>query len=253
MFPVFPFFGFISIQAQGLLLALGLLAALYTAERLAACVRVRPDHVWSAAAYGLFAVFVGERLPLFLHGWRGYLAHPTWAVALLSVRDGRLFFLGALIGVLVCTGTLLLYRVSLPRAARALLPAAGLLLAFVHAGYFAVGAEPGRVTRAHWGVVNTSRVAHALYGTPLDVRLIPVAAIASIGFAIIALVASVLAVRGRANAGVFLLSAGVLTVVLEQLTLRWPGEPLVAGLFSWPQAAGIASILLGAILLLRTR
>ncbi len=251
MFPSISLFGFVSLSTQSLLLALGVLAALATAERLAARLHLRADRVWNAAALGGVSLLLGERLLLVVRGWRDFLAHPMWMLGLLAVRDQRLFYAGAGFGILVCAAYLLASRVSPARAADALLPAAGLLLAFVQAGYLAAGAEPGRVTVARWGLVSTNRVAHALYGTPLHVPLVPVAAYGCVGYAVAALVATWQAARGRSSAGFFLLAAGLLTVLLGQMELRWAGEPLLLGVFTWMQGAGVVSTCVGAGLLLR--
>ncbi len=236
---------------QGVLFACGLLAAFATAERLAAKQRVRPDRIATAALVGTVAMVVGERLLLLVHGWRDFLAHPLWMLGLLSVRDARMFYAGAALAILACLGYLLLTRTSILRALNALLPGIGLLLAFVHAGYWAVGAEPGRVTGARWGVVSMSRTARALYGTPLHLPLWPVAAWASVVYALLSLGVAVAATRGRSVAGAFLVVAGVTNVLLGQLQMQWSGEPLVLGVFSYPQTAGAMSAAAGALLLLR--
>ena len=251
MFPSLHIFSF-SLSLQGLLLGCGVLAAFATAERLATRLRLPPDRIWTAALLAGVSLFVGERLLLFVQGWRDFLAHPLWMLGLLTVRDERFFYAGAVLAVLVCGAYLLAHRIPLRRAADCLLPALGLMLAFVHAGYFAAGAEPGRVTTAHWGVVSTNRVAHALYGTPLHVPLIPVAAWAAAGYALVTLAAVAAAVRGRSASGLFLLEAGLLTVLLGQFALHWAGEPMVFGVFTWAQSAGILSTVAGAGLLVKS-
>ena len=250
MFPTLPIFSFLSVSTQSLLLGCGVLSALGTAERLAVRLRLPADRIWTAALLAGASLFLGERLLLFVRGWRDFLAHPLWMLGLLSVRDTRLFYAGVTLALLVCAAYLLACRIALLRAADALLPATGLLLAFVQAGYFAAGAEPGRMTTARWGLVSTNRVARALYGTPLHVPLIPVAAYACVAYALVALVAAWQAARGRSCAGFLLLAAGLLTVLLGQLLLRWAGEPMIFGVFTWAQGAGVVSALAGAGLLL---
>lgn len=250
MFPVLSIFG---VSLQPLLLACGVLAAIATAERLAVNIRVAPQRIATAAILGLLSIFLGERLILFARNWRELVAHPLWMVGLISVRDPRLFYAGAAIALLVCAVYLLATRIALRRAAGALVPAALLLLAFVHAGYFAAGAEPGRVTSAHWGVVYTSWVAHALYGTPLYTRLFPVAPILAVGYALLALAGAIAAIRRRESTGFLLLGAGLLTVLVPQFALRWTGEPMLLGVFTWVQAAGVLTTVAGSLLLLAER
>ena len=234
-------------------MGLGVLAALATAERLAIRQRLPEGRIWTAALLGLVSLFIGERLLLFARSWRDFLAHPLWMLGLLSVRDMRLFYAGAALGAAVCAGYLAAARIPLSRAASALLPAAGLLLAFVHAGYFAAGSHPGRMAMGWPGVVVTNRTAHALYGTPLGVRLIPVAAYAAVGYALISLLAVWIAIRERSNAGAFLLLSGVWAVLMGQMEMRWIGEPMLLGVFTWAQGAGVVSALVGSGLLLFTR
>ncbi len=197
------------------------------------------------------SLFIGERLPLLVRGWRDFLAHPMWMLGLLAVRDARFFYAGVALAMLVCAAYLLACRVPLLRAADALLPALGLLLAFTQAGYLAAGAEPGRVTAVRWGLISTNRIARALYGTPLHAPLIPVAAYACLLYSLIALVSVAGAARGRTVTGPFLLLAGLGAVLLGQLQMHWTGEPLVLGVFTWAQSAGILSAAAGSFLLLR--
>lgn len=253
MFPSFRLPGHFSISLESLLLACGVLAALAAAERLASKLRLRPDHIWNAAALAGVSLVAGERFILFAQSWHDFLAHPRWMLSLLSIRDPRLSYAGAALALLASTSYLLYQRVPLLRAADATSPAVALLLAFVHAGYFAAGAEPGRLCSARWGLVSTNRIAYAIYGTPLHVPLIPVAAYLSLGYALIALTSAALAARGRAVAGAVLLGAGLLTVLLGQLALHWSGEPMVLGVFTWAQTAGVLSTLSGAMLLLLRR
>ncbi len=244
-----------SLFSQSLLPALGVLAALAAAERLASRLRLQSDRIWTAAVLGGICVFAGERLLLIFGNWRAYLAHPFWMLGLRSVRDERLFYAGILFASLVCVLYLLSRRIPLLRAAEALLPAGSLLLAFVHAGYLLAGAEPGKTITAHWAarwsITYGDRTAHALYGTPLHVPLNAVAAYAAVGYALLALAGAALAARGRSSAGLTLLGDGLLAVLLGQLQLRLPGAPMILNTYSWAQAAGVLSALGGAGLLLR--
>ena len=237
------------MPVPGVLLGCGLLAALATAERLAARLRLPPDRVWTAAVLGAVSLPVGERLALFARGWRDFLAHPLWMLGLLSVRDSRLFYAGILLALLLMGGYLLACRIPLGQAAEALAPAAMLLLAFAQASYFAEGAEPGRMCAVRWGVVYGSRAAHALYGTPLGVPLVPVAAYASLGYAAAALIGAWRV--GRYGAGTVLLMGGLVAVLAGQGAMQWTGEPMVLGVFTWAQAAGVVSAAAGAGMLLR--
>lgn len=250
MLPSLPLFGHVTFSFSALLLACGVLAALATIERLAPRQRLRSDHLWTAAVLALISLFLGQRLVLFLRDWHSFLAHPLWMVGLVSIRDFRLFYAGAAIALVGTLAYLRLRRCRLLPAANVLLPGALLLLAFVHASYFAAGAEPGLRTSLRWGLVCTSRLAAQLYGTPLHIPLVPVALYASLGYALLALTATAAAARGRNGFPAHLLAAGLLTVVFGQLHMRWPGEPLLLGIFTRAQGAGIACCAVGAAFLL---
>ncbi len=256
MFPSLPIFSRFSLSFEHLLLACGVLAALATVERLAPKLRLRSDRLWNAAVLAGVTVFAGERLLLLIHGWRDFAAHPfaqLFASALQILRpivspEPALFYAGAALALLCCTLYLVRHRVPLLRAADALLPGLGVLLAFQQASYFAAGAEPGRITSPRWGIVSTDPAALALYGTPLHVPLLPVAAWASLCYAAIALIAVGMAARGRSTSGFFLLMAGLVAVLLGQL--HRPGEPMLLGIFTWAQTTGVLSTFAGACLLL---
>ena len=248
MFPYLLIFGF-AVPTPGLLLGCGLLAALATAERLAAKLRLPPNRVWTAAVLGTVSLPLGERLVLFAASWQDFVAHPTWMLGLLAIRDSRLFYAGVCLALVVVSGYLRACHVPLGRATEALAPAATSMLAFAHASYFAEGAEPGRVCAPRWGVVCGNHMAQALYGTPLGVPLIPVAAYACAGYAVAALAGAWTA--GRSGTGVVLLLGGLVAVLAGQGAIAWAGEPLVLGVFTWAQAAGAVSTMLGAGVLLR--
>ena len=231
---------------QPVLVACGALVAIATAERLAACQRIaQPQRIGTAATLGLTGVFFGERFLLFARAWRTFIAHPLWMLGLITVRDPRFFYGGAALALAIVTLYLLSARLPLRRAANAMLPAALLLLAFVHAGAPFAGAEPGWATAAQWGA------AHALYGMPLFSRFVPIAAMRSAGYAALALAGTIAVRQGREAVGLLLLLSGILTVLAGQLALQRPGQLMVLGVFTWQQAAGVCCAVAGAALLTR--
>jgi phosphatidylglycerol:prolipoprotein diacylglycerol transferase len=254
--PILFHLGHIAFSTDGVLAALGLLAGLQLSCSLAPKLGVAPDRIWTLGFVMLASLFLGQRLLVIAFNLRDFIDHPFWMLGLTLVRDERYFYAGALLALCAGAGYISAWRLPWLRVADCLAPGAGLALVFSSLGNLAAGADVGVVTSAHWGIIYTSRIAARTSGTPLGVPLLPLALYSALAQAGIAAVALLLILRvGRARTtghatGFWLFTAGLATVLLEQLRYRFPGELLLADVFTPAQSLGILAVAAGAALLL---
>ena len=257
--PVFPQLfhsGHLSIPTQGVLVALGLLAALQLATWLAPRLQLSAERVWSVLVLGAVALFAGTRLLVVAFNLSDFIQHPFWMLGLTMVRDERFFYGGALPALLACLGYVAAYRLPLLRTADCLAPAVGLSLAFASLGDFAAGSNFGQPASAALGVVYTNRLAMLWSGTPLGIPLLPIALYACALHLLLALIAVILTQRSRIageTAALWLFTAGLGSFLLEQLRYRFADEPLLLGAFSLAQGAAILAVLTAGTIWLRPR
>ncbi len=254
MHPILFHLGRLAIPTDGVLVAFGLLAGLQLASLVAPRCGLVPDRVWNLGLISLLALFLGQRMLVILFNLRDFLDHPIWMLGLTEVRDERYFYGGALLALGAGAGYITAWRLRWLAVLDSLAPGAGLALACLSFGSLAAGADFGRATTAHWGIVYTSRVAARTAGTPLGIPLIPVALYAGLLYLVAASVAAWLVLRASfpgAGSGFWLFTAGLGTVLLEQLRYPQPGEPLVLGCLTPVQALGAAAVILACVLWLR--
>jgi len=173
VFPKLITIGDFYLPTYGLLVALGFLAGLWLASRLAARAGLDAARVADLAIYCALAGLAGAKLLMFALNADYYARH-----------SGALFSLDTLLsagiyhgGFLAALGFAWFYvrRTGLPwlRTADVLAPAVALGHAIGRLGCFAAGCCWGAACNRSWAVVFTNPDAHALTGVPLNVPLHP--------------------------------------------------------------------------------
>ena len=99
MYPVLLPIGSILIPAYGAMAALGVLLALFLAQRTARIAGVNAGQVWNLCVVALFAALAGQRLLLVLINWSDLRRHPSWMLGLAMIHHPLLAAAGALAGV----------------------------------------------------------------------------------------------------------------------------------------------------------
>ncbi len=173
MHPVLYRIGPVTIHTYGVLVATGVLLALWLSRRRAAAAGLDPDRVWNLGVYMVLAALVGAKLWLVVVDWKYYAAHPREIFTLSTLQSGGVFYGGLLTAILVA----LLYG---RWAKMRFLPLADVYaapLALGHAigrvGCFFAGCCWGKPTTLAWGVTFTDPYAQELVGTPLGMALHP--------------------------------------------------------------------------------
>jgi phosphatidylglycerol:prolipoprotein diacylglycerol transferase len=165
--------GSFSLPTYGVLVALGFLAGLYVAGRLAARAGLDVEKINSFGIYLALAAIVGAKVLLIAQDLGYYLEHPGRLFSLSWLQAGGVFYGGLLAALAVA----LWYprRVGLPVLVTAdvFAPAVAIGHSIGRLGCFAAGCCWGKPSSAPWAVVFTDPVAHDYVGVPLGVHLHP--------------------------------------------------------------------------------
>jgi phosphatidylglycerol---prolipoprotein diacylglyceryl transferase len=251
--PVLFHIGPLYIPTYGALSALGVLLALFLAQRTSAVTGVNAAHVWNLCVVGLFAALAGQRLLLIAVNLSDLRRHPAWLLELAMIHHPLLACAAAIAGV----GSAALYarwqHMPMTATADALAAPLALGLAFEQFGALMSGSGYGTETSVRWAVTYNDVLAARWSGAPLGIPLHPVQAYAALAFLTLSILLLVWLPAERRKgdvAGLGLIGAGVSIYVTE---LWRDGEGrgmLLNGALDGPQAAAILFVLAGAIVLL---
>jgi phosphatidylglycerol:prolipoprotein diacylglycerol transferase len=254
--PVLLPIGPILIPAYGALAALGVLLALFLAQRTARIAGVDAAQVWNLCVLALFAALLSQRLLLVLANWSELRRHPSWLLGLGMIHHPLMGAAGALAGV----GSAVLYarwrRLPLMTTADALSAPVALGLAFEQIGALLAGSSYGTEAAVRWAVTYTDPLAARWSGTPLGIPLHPVQAYAALAFLTLSiLLLAGLPARRQAGDGfgLALLGIGVGVFITEFWRDPEGRGALLGGALNAPQVAAVLLVLAGGLALLERK
>jgi len=233
--------------------ALGVLLALFLAQRTARVAGVNAAEVWNLCVVSLFAALVGQRLLLLLMNWSEVRRHPSWMMGLAMIHHPLLGAAGALAGVASAAVYVRWRRLAPWTTADALAAPLALGLAFEQVGALLAGSGYGTETAVRWAVTYTNPLAARWSGTPLGIPLHPVQAYAAIGFATLGILLLVWLPKRRQRgdvAGIGLLGMGVVIFITELWRDAEGRGALLGGMLNGPQIAAVVLVLGGGLMLL---
>ena len=141
MHPYLFHIGHLLLPTYGLLVAGGIIAALWLSLRTSAQVDLSPDSLWSAGLFTVLSAFLLSRLLLILFNLHSFLAYPILLLTVPSLTP-----IGILLTALAALAYLRIKRIPLRPALDAWAPCATLLWAFLALGHLAEGSDPGLPT-----------------------------------------------------------------------------------------------------------
>jgi phosphatidylglycerol:prolipoprotein diacylglycerol transferase len=244
------------IPSYGALAALGMLLALFLAQRTARTAGVNPAQVWNLCVVALFAALAGQRLLLVLLNWRDLRTHPSWTLGLAMIHHPLLTAAGTLTGAGAAAAYAHWRELPLRATADVLAAPLALGLAFEQIGALLAGSGYGTETAVRWSVTYTNLLAARWSGTPLGIPLHPVQAYAALAFISLSVLLLVWLPARRQQgdvAGLSLLGIGVTVYMTEFWRDREGRGALLSGALDWPQVAAIALVLAGALMLLERK
>jgi phosphatidylglycerol:prolipoprotein diacylglycerol transferase len=173
MHPILFQRGPITIYTYGVLVATGVLLALWYSRRQALAFGLDPDRVWNIGIYGVLAGLIVAKLWLIALYAGYYWQHPREIFALSTLQSGGTFYGGALGALAV----LFIYTRFAKVPLLALMDTFAVGIPLGHAigrlGCYFAGCCYGKPTWLPWGVTFNNPTAAELVGTPLGVPLHP--------------------------------------------------------------------------------
>jgi phosphatidylglycerol---prolipoprotein diacylglyceryl transferase len=257
--PVLFHIGAILIPSYGAMAALGVLLALFLAQRTARIAGVNAAAVWNLCVVSLFAALVGQRLLLLLMNWSDIRRHPSWMLDLAMIHHPLLGAAGALTGVASAVVYARRKGLVLSTTADALAAPLALGLAFEQMGALLAGSGYGAEatgTSLRWAVIYTNPLAARWSGTPLGIPLHPVQVYAALGFLTLSILLMVWLPARRQQgdvAGIGLQGMGVVVFITEIWRDPEGRGALFGGVLNGPQAAALVLVLAGGLMLLERR
>jgi phosphatidylglycerol---prolipoprotein diacylglyceryl transferase len=161
------------LHTYGALVALGFLAGLWMATRLAVREKLNPEAVTNLGIYCALAAIAGAKLMMLIVDLGYYIEHPSEFFSMATLQAGGVFY-GGLIGALAM-GWWYMRRTGLPllRTSDVFAPGIALGHGIGRLGCFAAGCCWGVQCDRSWAVTFTDPNANRLVGVPLGVPLHP--------------------------------------------------------------------------------
>jgi phosphatidylglycerol---prolipoprotein diacylglyceryl transferase len=160
MYPELFRIGDFPINTYGLLLAVGMLLALFAASRLAARDGLPRERIYDLWLWTLIGGLVGSKILML------FTEDNAQIFSLDFLRSGGVFYGGLIGGFLTVVFLIRWYKLPFWKVADAFAPAVALGQAFGRQGCFAAGCCWGDATHLPWGVHFTEK-AHEFTGVPI--------------------------------------------------------------------------------------
>jgi phosphatidylglycerol:prolipoprotein diacylglycerol transferase len=256
VYPVLFHIGSMMIPTYGALAAVGLLLALWMAQRTARIAGLDSRKVWNLCVVALIAALLCSRLLLLALNWSELRQHPMWILGLAMIHHPLLACFGGLAAVVAAVLYGHWQRLPLWNTADALAAPVALGLAFEQLGALLAGSGYGKESAARWAVTYTDPLAQRWSGTPLGVALLPVEAYAALGFLTLSILLLFwLRYRRQSGdvAGLMLMGSGVVVFFTEFWRDPEGRGALLGGAVDGPQLAAVALVVIGGLVLLERR
>ncbi|MEN6601685.1 MAG: prolipoprotein diacylglyceryl transferase [Bryobacteraceae bacterium] len=161
------------IPSYGFFVALGFLAGLWMASRLARRQGLNSDLIVNLSIYCAVTGVLGGKVLMVLFDLDFYLRNPGELFSLTTLRAGGVFYGGLVLALIAAI--IYMRHVKLPgwRTADALAPGVALGHAIGRIGCFMAGCCWGSECNLPWAVTFTNPDAHEMFGTPLNMPLHP--------------------------------------------------------------------------------
>jgi phosphatidylglycerol:prolipoprotein diacylglycerol transferase len=259
VYPVLFHIGSILVPAYGASAAVGVLLALFLAQRTARVAGVDTGKVWNLCVVALFAALIGSRLLLIAMNFADLRLHPMWMLGLAMIHHPLL----SAFGVLAAAVAAILYgrwqRLPLWSTADALAAPVALGLGFEQLGALLAGSgygiEATGIAR-RWAISYTNLLAARWSGAPLDLPVHPVQAYASLAFLALSIILLFWLPRRRQQGDIFglmLFGAGVAVFITEFWRDPEGRGAVLGGALNGPQVAAAVLVLAGGLVMLERK
>lgn len=238
LFSIGPF----TVHGYGLMIAIGVLAALFTGEARAKKRKMNADVLYSMTFLSVFFGFVGAKILFCIVEWKSFLESPASVLSSNGFVVYGGIFAGAFTTYLYCRIKKLVFLDYFDL----MLPSVALAQGFGRIGCFLAGCCYGRETDSAWGIAFTNSGF-----APNGVKLIPTQLISSAGMFVIAAVLFWYAAKPRKKGRVgalYLILYSIGRFSVEFLRNDYRGE---VGIFSTSQFIALFTFAAGIVLFIR--
>lgn len=173
MHPVLISIGSFRLPTYGLLLALALLAAVYTVIRLGRREGLDEGRLLDFSVWLIIVGLLGAKVLMIVAEWSYYRQNPGEILSWSTLQAGGVFYGGFAAAVLFALWYVRVYRLPLLKVFDVYAPAIALGQSVGRLGCFAAGCDYGKPTQSFLHVVFTDPRAHDVTGVPLGVPLHP--------------------------------------------------------------------------------
>jgi phosphatidylglycerol:prolipoprotein diacylglycerol transferase len=250
MHPILIDLGFFALPSYGLLLAIAVLAALWTLRRRADRAGLDGTRIVDLALWVVIWALVGSKALLIIVELPRYLRNPADLIGV--VRAGGVF-LGGFIGALIAAAVLLRRsRLAALPTFDVMVPSLALGQAIGRLGCLAAGCCWGRACDLPWAITHEDPKAAELLGTPLHVAVHPFPIYESlVDLALYGLLAALYRLRTLAPGRVFATYLGVYggaRFLLEMTRGDAARGFVLGGLLSTSQTIAVAMVVVSVVL-----
>jgi phosphatidylglycerol:prolipoprotein diacylglycerol transferase len=173
MFPRLFQIGSFALHTYGVLLAIGYLLGIYTAQRFGRRFGLDPEQVFNLSVYLALAAILGAKLFLLFQDWRRYIHAPLSLFSMEFVQSAGIFYGGVVMALLVLVWYVRKYNMNWLRVGDAMVPGVAIGHAIGRLGCFSAGCCWGKEAHVPWAVVFRNPYATATTGVPLNIPLHP--------------------------------------------------------------------------------
>ena len=126
--------GSIAIPTAGVITAIAIVAALFTARITARRLELNPEKVWDLGIVGVLTALFAPRLILIFTNWKDFIAHPLWLIGVVRVRSEAATLGGMAVAIVVMCAFVFFTRMPFRRTLDALAPSLALGFAIASLG-----------------------------------------------------------------------------------------------------------------------
>jgi phosphatidylglycerol---prolipoprotein diacylglyceryl transferase len=178
--PILVKIGSFQLPTYGVLLAIALMAALYTVVRLGRREGMDSGRLIDFSTWLIVAALLGAKVLMIVTDWSFYRAHPGQIFSLATLEAGGVFYGGFITATFFAIWYIRTYKLPLWKMFDIYAPAIALGQSIGRVGCFSAGCDYGVPSHFLWTLTFTSRFAHDMTGVPLGVPLFPWQPVASV-------------------------------------------------------------------------
>jgi phosphatidylglycerol:prolipoprotein diacylglycerol transferase len=171
--PILFKIGSFQLPTYGLLLALALLTAVFTADRLGRREGFDGGRMLDFSTWIIVVGLVGAKVLMVISDWGYYRQNPGEILSWATLQAGGVFYGGFIASALFSIWYVRTYKLPPLKMFDIYAPAVALAQSVGRWGCFSAGCDYGTPTRSFLGVVFTNPYSREVTGVPLNVRIHP--------------------------------------------------------------------------------